>query len=335
MKIVTINPYQPSGFRLDFLAESIMEGLQKIPGTVTIISSDRCNDCGVVVDDDDELVEHAQDADYIFVIWDKKRLDKPEPKYHLLDKINAPEKTAFIDGAEWTYTAQQNPKPGQCDEALRDPSRRRGEPWIWREMHEKVKWHFKRECYPQDREEFGCIPLPFAAIDRYFRPSLEKKYSIQCSFGQVGTGLRAEVQDICHGLADEEIDDVLVGELHHEQYLTTMSEAYTVVDAWGGGDCNARFYEAVANGAVPFYQTYQILTPFPYLDGQCAITYSTPKEFKEKVFYYFYRNQRLDEIKRMAKISFNNTIHHHTSEKRVKYMIDVMNNKFNVDEVLR
>jgi hypothetical protein len=291
---------------------------------------------------EDELVEHAKSADYILVIWDKLKLDRPQPKYHLLDKINRPEVTAFIDGAEWTFNGHPNPKNTQPNEALTDPSRRRGEPWIWKEMNEKVKWHFKRECYPQDREEFGCIPLPFGAVNRHFRnQSLERKYSIQCSFGQLGTGLRHKVQSVCEELNTAvnssnsiHLDNMLIGKLPHEQYLTAMSEAYAVVDAWGGGDCNARHYEAAANGAVLFYQKYQILTPYPYLDGVTAITYSTPEEFREKALYYFHKNRRLDEVKELGRKSFEHTLKHHTSKARVEYMFDVIQEKLNVNEII-
>lgn len=340
MKILTINPHQPNPFRLDYLAESIMEGLQEYKDVITIISSAPCTNSGNVVNDG-EFIEHAKDADYIFVIWDKVRLDKPEPKYYLLDNINRPEITLFIDGAEWTRTGHLNPKPGQFDEALTNPARRRGEPWIWEELNDKVKWHFKRECYPQDREKFGCIPLPFASIKRYFRLLPPKQYTIQCSFGQLGTGLRNKVQAICEDLSivknlsnSIHINDMVIGQFPHETYLELMSKSIAVVDAWGGGDCNAHFYEAVASGACLIYQKYQILTPYPYIDGQSAITYTTPEEFREKVLYYFHKNKRIDEVKRIAKRSFNNTLNHHTSEKRVKYIFDVIINNLNIDEVI-
>ncbi len=327
MKIATINPYQPSSFRLDFLAESVMEGLQK--NGVDVISSAPCTGAGTLVENDDEFVERAKEMDYIFVIWDKPKGNKPDPKYYLLDKINMPEKSVFVDGAEWTHTGYMNPKPQQLDEALINPSRRRGEPWIWAEMNDKVKWHFKRECYPQDMIDFGCIPLPFAAVDRYFRNSLERKYTLQCSFGHHSTGIRQEIQNICDGLKI----NALVGQLPHDQYLKALSESYAVVDAWGGGDCNARFYEAAANGAVLFYQKYQILTPYPYFDGLTAITYATPDEFREKVKYYFHH--RLDEIIEMGKRSFEHTLKYHTSEARVKYMLDIITGKLDPKGVVR
>jgi len=333
MKIVTINPHQPPPHRADFLAESIMEGLKK--NNVEVISSAPGLHAGKVVRDE-ELIEHSKDADFIIVIWDKLRRDKPEPKYHLLDKINRPDVTAFVDGAEWTFNGHPYPKPKQIHDASKNPIYRRGEPWINKEINSKVKWYFKRECYPQDREEFDCIPLPFAAVDRYFKVNNSvRTHTVQCSFGQLETGLRYKVQKICVDLSNSShIDNMLVGKLPHEQYLNAMTNSYAVVDAWGGGDCNARFYEAAANGACLIYQKYQILTPFPYIDGQGAITYSTPEEFKEKVLHYFHKNKRIDEVIKIAKRSYNNTINHHTSEKRVKYMFDVMTNKLNVDEVI-
>ncbi|MFH1822955.1 MAG: glycosyltransferase [Patescibacteria group bacterium] len=53
--------------------------------------------------DDNEVIEHSKDADYIFVFWDKGE-GNSQSKYSLLNRINRPEITAYIDESEWTST---------------------------------------------------------------------------------------------------------------------------------------------------------------------------------------------------------------------------------------
>ena len=83
MKIVVIPPKQ----KLDYLAETIIEGLYK--NNIDVYSSDLGNGIkGEDVYTDKEIIEHSKDCDYIFVIWGKVKRNFPGPKYYLLDKIN-------------------------------------------------------------------------------------------------------------------------------------------------------------------------------------------------------------------------------------------------------
>ena len=145
MKIVVIPPKD----KLDYLAETIVEGLYK--NRMDIYSSDLGN--GIRKDDvysDEEIVEHSKDCDFIFVIWGKIKGGFPGPKYHLLAQIKQKDKVVFIDGSEWTSTG--HPIPNQVRDAKQNPLLRRGEPWIDEFMFENSNWYFKRECYKKDLE---------------------------------------------------------------------------------------------------------------------------------------------------------------------------------------
>ena len=93
MKIVVIPPKD----KLDYLAETIVEGLYK--NRMDIYSSDLGN--GIRKDDvysDEEIVEHSKDCDFIFVIWGKIKSGFPGPKYHLLNHINQKDKVENFGG---------------------------------------------------------------------------------------------------------------------------------------------------------------------------------------------------------------------------------------------
>ena len=102
MKIVAITPNK----KHDYLTSSIIEGL--IKNNIEVIASDKGNGIKIFFSDK-QLIEHSKDADYILAFFGKIVNNKP-PKYYLLEKINRPEITAYIDGSEWTYTgyAEEN-----------------------------------------------------------------------------------------------------------------------------------------------------------------------------------------------------------------------------------
>ena len=159
MKIVAITPDR----KKDMLAAGIIHGLNTLGHE--IIASDPGNN---VINhySEDYVVENSKDADVIIVFWGKIRGNHRSPKYHLLDKINRPDVTAYVDGSEWTMTGYSDTgsetvavdwtdPPGQrvsrqLAEAKTDPARHRGSPWINEKMFNYAKWYFKRECYPKD-----------------------------------------------------------------------------------------------------------------------------------------------------------------------------------------
>jgi len=313
MKIITINPYNSP----DFLANTILEGFSKIKDLEIIASAP--NQYIKNIYNDQEIVAHSKDADYIFIIWDKSKDDRPQPKYYLADIINKPEKTIYIDGSEWTYNGYPNPKIQQVMDSKIDPKKRKGYPWIWEEMWQKVAFYFKRECYQEDIDDFGCIPLPFGILDKYYSNiNVKRDIDLYVGFGQNDTGLRNDIENYVKAL---NLPKVVVNKFPYDQYLLMMARSIMTVDSWGGGDCNARFFEIIANGSTLFCQKYNIIIPYPFVDGETYIEFKNMDEFHEKLHYYL---KNIDKALEIGRRGYVHGLTYHTSLKRVEYIFDIL-----------
>lgn len=272
---------------------------------------------------DDEIIEHSKSADYIFVLWSKfpSPYDKnPGGKMYLVDKINEPDKTVFIDGSEYCYSGW--PVHGQL---RKDKSNyTKGNPWIWQEMRDRVKWYFKRETFPEDVYEHNIIPCPYPFRMEDRQPNRKKDISLFCAFGHLTTGLRAEVDNVSRTLTHEL--PLIVGAQPggRENYLNLMSKSYLTADAWGGGDCTVRRSEVHMNSVALIMQKWNILEPNTFTDGENVITYNTPEEFREKADFYL---KDLDKLIEIGENGYKHGMKYHSTEKRVQYIFDIINKK--------
>ena len=332
MKIVAIIPN-----REEFLACEVLKGLHR-RGVELIPSSPlsnirnayaRCSPISIGAEDipdtkdytDDEIIEHAKSADYIFVFWGKFASPydaTPGGKMYLLDKINEPDKTVFIDGSEWSYTGHM--VSGQVRKDKLDCSK--GMPWIWQEMRDRVKWYFKRETFPEDVVEHGIIPCPYPFRIEDKQQLKVRDISLLCAFGQTSTGLRAEVEEACHTISHSL--PVIVGSQPggRVNYLDLISRSHMIVDAWGGGDCNVRRSEIHMNSVASIMQEWNILEPYPFIDGENVIFYNTVEEFKEKADFYL---KNLDKLIEIGENGYKHGMEYHITEKRVQYIFDIIN----------
>jgi hypothetical protein len=315
MKIVVIPPKQ----KLDYLAETIIEGLYK--NKIDVYSSELGNGIkGEDVYTDKEIIEHSKDCDYIFVIWGKVKRNFPGPKYYLLDKINQLEKVVFIDGSEWTSTG--HPLPNQVKDSKHNPLLRRGEPWINESMFEKSKWYFKRECYDEDVDR-GIIPLLFGAVDRnFFNGSVEKKYDVFCSYGQMNDGLRLETYNICKKLREEGYNVIVEKGFPYEIFKEKLASSWIGINAWGGGDDCARLWETLANKTMAMTQEYRIEFPYDFIDGENIVKYKSVNEFEYKIREYLNDKEKIKEI---SESGYDHLLNYHTSQKRVEYILGIIN----------
>ena len=310
MKIITIIPKLH-----DYLTSVIIEGLYK--NNIEVISSEIGNNVRKVYSKK-EIIEHSKDAEYILVFGGKIKGNNP-PKYFLLDKMNNPEKTAFIDGSEWNFSSI--PEKNQVIESLNNPERRRGKNWINKIMFNYCRWYFKRECYPQDVQK-GIIPLLFAAEDKFFSShNHEKKFDVFCSFGQKSTGLRLAVEKVCKSLKKEGYKIIIGSGFPYKKYLELISSSYISIDAWGGGDCNARIWEIIANKSCCFVQKYNVLFPNNFTDGYNYVEYSTIDEFEKKIRYYL---KNKNECVQIAERGYEHMLKYHTSKERARYLLDIL-----------
>ena len=314
MKIVVITPYK----KLNALAPLIIDGLYD--NGIEVIATDPGNGVKKWYDDD-EVLEHAKDADYIFAIFGKIR-EHRSGKYYLLDQINRPEVTAYITDSEWTCTSYPD-SPTQVRETLTNPKRHRGEPWIDEWMYERCNWYFKRLVFPEDLKREKIIPCYIGAWNKYFGAFEKKQFDIFSSFGQIDNGLRRPVHEHCQQLKNEGISVLINEKFDFETYLKMIRRSWIGVSAWGAGNCCMRMWEISANKTCCFIQKPSlIIYPNKFVDGESCVYYTNMQEFKEKMDYYL---KNKDECIRIGENAYNHILKYHTGKKRVQYMLNVMN----------
>ena len=310
MKVIAIVPKKS-----DYLVSAIIEGLFK--NKVEIIGTEKSNNIKKTYSKT-EIISHSKDAKYILV-FNGKVIGNIPPKYFLLDKINKPHITAFVDGSEWNFSFL--PEKNQIVESLKDSRRRKGEKWINQTMFNYCKWYFKRECYPEDAKK-GIIPLIFAAEEKYFgNYDCKKTIDVFCSFGQKMTGLRKGVEKICRKLKTEGYKIIIQNNLPYDKYIKLISSSYISIDAWGAGDCTARFWEILVNKSCCFAQKHNILFPNSFRDGYNYVEYSTLMEFDEKLRYYLKNKEKCLEI---AERGYQHLVKYHTAKQRARYLLKIL-----------
>ena len=331
MKIIAITPDK----KMDAVVPIVIEGLYDIGAEV--IATDPGNSVRHVYTDE-SVIEHAKTADFIFVLWGKIRDNRP-PKYYLLDKINRPDITAYIDGSEWTATGYPDSKERvaapwakngtvnrQVYEAKLDSSRCRGEPWVNEVMLDYCRWYFKRECYPEDAAR-GIIPFNIGCQNSYLADDdYEKSTDIACSFGHLHTGLRWEVYHFCKRLQSEGYNVDFVNNVSFDEYKKRISQAHIGVDAWGAGNSSMRTWEIMGNKTCCLTQRTEILFPNKPTDGIHWIEYSDMKEFETKIYELLANKKRCVDI---GNAGYDFTVKYHTGAPRVRYMLDIMKRDLN------
>lgn len=326
MKIVAITPDR----KLDAVCSVIIEGMND--DGVDVIATDPGNSV-INVYSDDDVIRHSKDADYIFAFFGKVRGNRP-PKYHLLNQINRPEITAYIDGSEWTATGYPDGDKtvsapwgnvnSQVYEAKFNPKRCKGSPWIHDQMYAYCRWYFKRECYPED-EAMGLIPLNVGCQNKFFGEyDLEKDIDIFCSFGQLNNGLRYEINRVCERLKSEGHNVVIAKGLEYQEYLKLINRSHISISSWGAGNSCMRMYENMANSSCCFAQRTEIAFIDKPKDEQHYVEYSSMSEFENKIKYYL---ENKDECLRIGKAGEDFVRKHHTGLARFQYMLKQLNKK--------
>jgi len=336
MKVIAITPFR----KMDYLTSLLIEGLDEMG--IEIIASDGGNGVKRVYSDS-EIISHSKSADYILVFWGKgpderwpRSSSLRHPKYYLLDTINRPDRTAYIDGSEWTSTGHPEifeivPSPfdsnkkliKQAAEAALDPTRYKGEPWINQKMFDYCRWYFKRECYPEDKKA-GIIPLSFGCFNRDFinqESTLKKDIDIFCCFGQSYTGLRHQIINYCQSLKNKGLNVILSSHVGHEEYLNLIRRSSISISAWGGGNCCNREWEVIANKSCCFVQKHMIEITNKPQDGIHWVEYETMDEFDKKINFYLNNREFCDKI---GTDGFLFALENHTSISRAKTMINFM-----------
>jgi hypothetical protein len=321
VKVIAITPDR----KTDCICSMIIDGFNDLG--YNVIASDPGNNV-VSVYTDDEIIEHSKDAEFIFVFWGKVRGNRL-PKYYLLDKINRPEVTVYIDGSEWTATgypdgdrvisAPWGNVNSQVYEAKFNSQRCKGTPWINKKMLEYCNFYFKRECYPADLE-YGIFPLNVGCQNKNFgNIDNSKDIDVFCSFGQLGNGYRYEINNFCQQLKTEGYKIEIKAGLDYNSYLDHISRSYISVSSWGAGNSCQRQWENMANKSCCFVQDPEIEVIFKPQDNIHCIYYKNMVEFESKIRKMLNNKQKCIEI---GNSGFEFVKKHHTGVARVNYILD-------------
>jgi hypothetical protein len=289
VKIACVTPDN----KRDYLCEQVLEGLHQLGHKLVI--SDPGNGFTKRAMLDGEFRAAADECDAMLVFFGKQRNNRP-PRRYFLDQVKLPKsRIAYVDGSEWSATGWES--GDQATASLVDPTRRRGEPWIDEEMLQRCGWYFKRETYPQDLQR-GIIPLPFAMCQRHLvehLPFAKRDIDVFCSFGHVKTGKRKEAIEVVKSLEGKHNVVVKAG-MPKDEYLDHLRRSKIVIDAWGGGDTNDRFFEAVGVGACCLYQRYNVVMPNPFVDDLTAMSWASVAELEDRLRFLLVEEPERAEI---------------------------------------
>lgn len=293
MKILAITPCG----KHDYLTSVVIEGLKKL--NIELYCTDTGNGAINLITDE-QFINHYQTCDYIFAFWGKSIFNGiPAPKFYLIDQVSGWDKTVYIDGSEYNYTGY----PGKVNELLHPV------------FLKKSKWYFKRECLSEHVLQ-NIIPLPFSAVESDFLNIQEEKtIDVLCSFGQTSTGKRKIAIEACNDLQKEGYNIITD---HVDNYFNKVHQAWITIDAHGGGECNARMWQIMANQSCLFAEKYNIVYP-NLTDGKHYISWESKEDLKNKLRNYLGNKEKLSYI---IQNSYSNIIQHHTSVERVKYIFD-------------
>lgn len=312
MKIVAITPVG----KTDTIAEMVILGLYE--NNIEVIATDLGNSIEETYTDE-EILNHANNADFIFCFWSKST---NIPKYYLLDKINKKNKTAYFDGSEWCITGI--PNQNQMQLSLNNSKLLKGTPWLSTDMLEKSNWYFKRECYEED-EKNGIIPLNVTCANCEIEEVNEtKEFDVFLSFNHTTTGLRGPITEECKKLQVLNDKIIIESNLKYYKYINFIKKSNIAISAWGAGNSCRRMWEILSKGTCCFAQKNEILVSNNFTDGKNIVFYSSLDEFKDKLNFYLKNKELTDKIGVEGREHFKK---YHTPKKRVEYILNILNGK--------
>jgi len=311
LKIIAIVPDR----KTDGIASSIIEGMHDLG--IEVIASSPGNGVRKVYSDH-EIIKNSRTADFIFAFWGKVRGNSP-PKHYLLNHINRPDITAYVDGSEWNRYGQRSDRQEEMIKS--DFSLYRGEPWINEEMLTFCKWYFKRECYTEDLDR-GIIPLPFSSRGEYLIKDTKKDIDVFCCFGQNLTGFRSQIEEYCRKIEGRRV--IIESKVSRARYNDLLSRSLIVISSWGGGQCCFREWEAMGAKACCLVQRHTIEFPDKPIDNNHWVEYSNMHEFNKKMKMCLNNS---DFCVRIGQNGFEFSKNKHMPKNRVEYMIEKMNER--------
>lgn len=296
MRILCILPDN----KMDYLAKAVVEGLNKTNHEIYCTSP---NNSAKTIVDDNKAIQLINEVDWVFIMHHGKR----PGKYYLLKYLSNWDKAIFIDGSEW----QINGRPPFDKDKL-----------VHKEFLEQCRLYFKRECYPE-YIDLGIKPLPFAVVASDVGTYTgNKNIDVLCAFGQ-NKGLpdpsvfswREVAIQACEELKKEGYKIV-----NHRvnNYLEYIGRSWITIDAWGGGEINARTFQIPINKSLGFYKRFNIIIP-NFTEDTHYVGWDSGEELKNKIRHYL---SNKDKVQNMIDVGYENTLKNHTDVSRIKYIFE-------------
>lgn len=110
------------------------------------------------------------------------------------------------------------------------------------------------------------------------------------------------------------------------QQALARSRMSIAVPGWGYD--TGRFWEILGAGAALMTWEPDIVIPHPFVDGETCVTFSSLREFDEKVAYYL---DRPEDVARIAAAGHAHALAHHTTAARARSFIEVVRSTWDDD----
>ena len=320
----------------DFTASQTCEGLhnlkiqdkQNIDFRVTEKSNySYCYSSGLMHNyyiSDKEAVDFGKESDLIILCSNRF------VKEHIVEMINKPEKTIYIDGLD-EYQFYKEPS--------------------------HYILYFKREKMRFLNYADNIFPFPMCTENRYFTCHIDgdldkiynldcsklnfkynhKNLSVSCMFGKTDKKkiwrewIQQTVSDMnienstIKPIYSKSIDKtkfyIDTGKRYHYDYCENLFNSKISIDGLGAsGASTSRFWESLANGCCLFTQHIQVEFPdHNFVENEDYISFDDKDDLKDKLNYLL-KNE--NELQIIAENGFKKTIKYHSSKNRVQYLLD-------------
>ncbi|MFH1427404.1 MAG: glycosyltransferase [Patescibacteria group bacterium] len=315
-KIAIINPSRPDG-----LARTVIDGLAELKkGNENLEFRLSENfEYNLPLENKvlsrENFISYAKEADLIFFIWDKYKID-----YKLAKQIKSWKKTIYIDGSEvgrdrrYDFTIQKK--------IIDLKYRKQGA--IDKKMLKKCALYFRREKPYLN----GIIPLPFGIESSYlknYKKDIKKDIDFNCIFGQSEYPiLRKYVTETLVKFCKKNNFSYSIEKTNNrEEFYKLMARSKVGISVGGGGFDTFRFWEILANNCLLLTEKIDIYQP-----GSSELNYKRIRQFSNlydfqsqliKVARFLKEEYREEDLKE----EYKEILNRHSSKARV---LKILNN---------
>jgi len=309
MKVIKILIIQSPHY--DFSGATLIEGLHilQAKGEVEVFTAESSNyasglDYSHQLANDADILQYGRETADLVV-----KTSNQAVRSDLVESIDRPEKTVFIDGED-THPYIEDPK--------------------------KYPLYFKREMRLDVDHPKNVKPFPFAIENRYIHNPNEwedRKFDVACMFGPHDSTKpwRREIED---KLNDMDLENSVIGQLYggvpdrqdidtgnrdHPDYYNVLALSKIAVDAHGAHECNsARFWESLACGCLLVTRRNLIHMPHPFENGIHMFEFQDPLSLG-----YIIPNLLKDDttMQKIANEALVHAMNFHTTEARVNQFL--------------